>query len=293
MWMETDIGQLHIAPKLRVPYKGPYMVRRWLGALDYEVHTFCGNSKIVHHNRLKPYHGLKRPPGYYQALAEAKRDGPQPPFAVESQGQWASPVSQGRQLCRQREASPQIESVCPGLTGGSSSCHWSQGPHAGWLYLSMSVRDVTVTGVLIMSFCLSWMFQCVKCDVSQGSAEEVVQHFLREHLKPSEVPFACNQCQFRAHTRQVMVDHRRGEHQAPKGVDLDKICFGTLKPIREEEILSCCQYCTGLRQRGRKCRDLRRTGELEAMVGPSMGRSTVGTGTRVGPESSCQNIPVQ
>ena len=23
MWMETNIGQLHIAPKLRVPYEGP------------------------------------------------------------------------------------------------------------------------------------------------------------------------------------------------------------------------------------------------------------------------------
>ena len=54
------------------------MVWKWLGALDYEVHMFHGNPKIVHHNRLKPYHGLKRPPGYYRALTEAKRDGPQP-----------------------------------------------------------------------------------------------------------------------------------------------------------------------------------------------------------------------
>ena len=33
-----------------------------------------------------------------------------------------------------------------------------------------------------------------------------------------------------------MVDHRRGEHQATQGKDLDQICYGTLKPIREEEI---------------------------------------------------------
>ena len=77
---------------------------------------FCGNTKIVHCNRLKPYHGLKRPPGYYRALAEAKRDGPQLQFAIESQGQSVSPVSQVGQLCRQREAPPQIESVCPELT---------------------------------------------------------------------------------------------------------------------------------------------------------------------------------
>ena len=34
----------------------------------------------------------------------------------------------------------------------------------------------------------------------------------------------------------MMVDHRRGEHQAPQGEDWDNICYGTLKPIREEEI---------------------------------------------------------
>ena len=88
-----------------------------------------------------------------------------------------------------------------------------------------------------MCLCLSQMFQCMRCDVSQDRAEEVVQHFLREHLKPSKVPFVCDQCQFRACIWQVMVDHRIGEHQAPKGEDLDKICYGTLRPIREEEIL--------------------------------------------------------
>ena len=32
------------------------------------------------------------------------------------------------------------------------------------------------------------------------------------------------------------MDHRRGEYQAPQGEDLDQICYGTLRPIREEEI---------------------------------------------------------
>ena len=32
------------------------------------------------------------------------------------------------------------------------------------------------------------------------------------------------------------MDHRRGKHQAPQGEDLDQICYGTLRPIREEEI---------------------------------------------------------
>ena len=74
--METGTGQLNIILKFRVPYEGPYMIRKQLGALDYELHMDHGKTKVVHHNSLKPYHGLKRPPGYYCALAEAKRDDP-------------------------------------------------------------------------------------------------------------------------------------------------------------------------------------------------------------------------
>ena len=92
------------------------------------------------------------------------------------------------------------------------------------------------TSGLTIFRCLSQMFQCARCGVSQSRAEEVVQHFLREHLKPSEVPFMCDQCQFRAQTWPVMMDHRRGKHQVPEGEDLDQICYETLRPIREEEI---------------------------------------------------------
>ena len=92
--METDIGQLNIAPKLRVAYEGLYMTGKQLGALDYELHMDHEKTKVVHHDRLKPYHGSKRPPGYYHTLAEAKREGPQPQVPVESQGQRLTPVSQ-------------------------------------------------------------------------------------------------------------------------------------------------------------------------------------------------------
>ena len=33
-----------------------------------------------------------------------------------------------------------------------------------------------------------------------------------------------------------MDDHRRDKHQAPQGADLEQICYGTLRPIQEEEI---------------------------------------------------------
>ena len=145
--METYIGQLNIAPKLRVPYEGPYTIQKWLGALDYELHMDHGKRMVVHQNRLKPYHGLKRPPGYYHALAEAKTDDPQSQVLVESLRQKLTPVFQVRQLCRQREAPLLTELVCPELTGGSSSCCGSQGPQTGWLY-SPKLEDVAVTDVL-------------------------------------------------------------------------------------------------------------------------------------------------
>ena len=49
------------------------MIYRQIGPLDYEIYLSKGKTKIVHHNRLKKYLGLKHPPGYFQALAAAKK----------------------------------------------------------------------------------------------------------------------------------------------------------------------------------------------------------------------------
>ena len=153
------------------------------------------------YNRLKPYHGLKRPPGYHWALAEAKKNGPQLLLAVASWGQWVNPVCQSGQVHRQRGALPLKESGGTGWTGGSPDCHWPSGHHAGWLYSPRLVGNVTSGSGLTVFHCLYQMFQCVRCNVRQSRAEEMVQHFLREHLKPSEVLFVCDQCPFRAHTQ--------------------------------------------------------------------------------------------
>ena len=151
-----------------------------------------GKTKVVHHNRLKPYHCLKRPPGYYCALAEAKRDAPQPQVPVSSQGQRLTSVPKVVWLCRQKDGPLLSGLVCPELTGGRSSCCGSQGTHTGWLCWYM-FEDVVVTCVLTMSSLLSRMFQYVKCEFSHSRADEVVQDFLKEHLKPLEVPFVCDQ----------------------------------------------------------------------------------------------------
>ena len=72
VWMETDIRQLDITPKLRVPYEGPYMIWRKIVPLDYELYISKKEKKIVQHNRLKPYSGLYRPAGFYKILKAAK-----------------------------------------------------------------------------------------------------------------------------------------------------------------------------------------------------------------------------
>ena len=74
-WLERDLGQQNILPKLWVPYEAPYMVYKCVGTLDYDL--FMGKKKhwIVHHNRLKPYHGSCRPTGFHHTHQEALWEG--------------------------------------------------------------------------------------------------------------------------------------------------------------------------------------------------------------------------
>ena len=57
-WLESDLGQQDLAPKMRRPYEGPYLVLRRLGDLNYMVQLDRkGAKRVVHFNRLKPYRG--------------------------------------------------------------------------------------------------------------------------------------------------------------------------------------------------------------------------------------------
>ena len=61
MWYQTDIGQLHITPKLRKAYEGPFVVIQKLNDLDYKIQReLNGRKRVVHHNKLKPYGGVIR-----------------------------------------------------------------------------------------------------------------------------------------------------------------------------------------------------------------------------------------
>ena len=124
LWLEIDVGQLNIAPKLRVPYEGPYMIQKQLGALEYELHLDHRKTKAVHHNRLKLYHGLKRPPGYYHALAEAKGDSPQPQVLIPSWGHRLTSVPQVVWLHRQRDSPLLSGLLCPEVAGGEFLLLW-------------------------------------------------------------------------------------------------------------------------------------------------------------------------
>ena len=58
VWLLFDRTQLAIAPKLRCPYEGPFLVLKWVNDLDYVIQLDAkGTRRLVHSNRLKPYQG--------------------------------------------------------------------------------------------------------------------------------------------------------------------------------------------------------------------------------------------
>lgn len=62
VWYLSEMNQLHIAPKLRVAYEGPYPVTKRFNDQIYEIQlNKKGYKKVVHHNRLKPYEGKNGP----------------------------------------------------------------------------------------------------------------------------------------------------------------------------------------------------------------------------------------
>ena len=48
------------------------MIRRQLGPFNYELYLKKGKHTVVHVDKLKPYLGLKKPPGFFGALSEVK-----------------------------------------------------------------------------------------------------------------------------------------------------------------------------------------------------------------------------
>jgi hypothetical protein len=58
VWSLSELKQLQVAPKLRRPYEGPYVVVWKISDLDYVIQfDKHGKQKIINHNHLKPYLG--------------------------------------------------------------------------------------------------------------------------------------------------------------------------------------------------------------------------------------------
>ena len=61
VWVRTDKNQLHITPKLRCAYQGPYLVLHRVNDLDYVIQLNAqGKRQLIHHDRLKPYESQLR-----------------------------------------------------------------------------------------------------------------------------------------------------------------------------------------------------------------------------------------
>ena len=58
VWYANIGSQSDLAPKLRVPFPGPYLVSAKIGDLDYQIQLDAqGKQKVVHHRKLKSYEG--------------------------------------------------------------------------------------------------------------------------------------------------------------------------------------------------------------------------------------------
>ena len=75
VWYASEFKQLHIAPKLRSPYSGPFLVLKGIGSLNYLIQLDpAGTKKLVHHNKLKPYTGDNPPTWVNIALKGIRRN---------------------------------------------------------------------------------------------------------------------------------------------------------------------------------------------------------------------------
>ena len=69
VWHATNVKQLHLAPKLQVPFEGPHLILEKLSDLDYCIQLDAkGKQKVVHHDKLKPYTGTRGLPWSWAAL---------------------------------------------------------------------------------------------------------------------------------------------------------------------------------------------------------------------------------
>ena len=67
VWMKNEERREGISPKLQPSFVGPFLITKKYNALDYEIHLNGKQKKVVHHDKLQPYHG-DRPPDWAKKL---------------------------------------------------------------------------------------------------------------------------------------------------------------------------------------------------------------------------------
>lgn len=74
VWYKTGMGQLHLTPKLRSSFAGPFLVVKKINDLIYLIQLNReGKRKVVHHNNLKPYLGTTKLRWAKTSLAKSRR----------------------------------------------------------------------------------------------------------------------------------------------------------------------------------------------------------------------------
>jgi hypothetical protein len=69
VWYLNEERKPGISPKLQPLYKGPVLILQKVSELDYKVQiNQRGDTKLVHHNKLKPYQGKQTLPWANRAL---------------------------------------------------------------------------------------------------------------------------------------------------------------------------------------------------------------------------------
>ena len=72
-WYASEAGEYHITPKLRKSFVGPVLIVQKYNDLNFRIQVDAKKmQKVVHHNKLLPYHGSQRPRWIAMAMKNIK-----------------------------------------------------------------------------------------------------------------------------------------------------------------------------------------------------------------------------
>ena len=73
VWCLQEARKVGVSPKLEKRYDGPFLVKKKLSAINFEIQlNKDGQSRLVHHNKLKRYEGDNPPKWAIRALQKLK-----------------------------------------------------------------------------------------------------------------------------------------------------------------------------------------------------------------------------